>query len=77
MKESFLEDGKVRDPKYIMHPPVEVLQAFGLYNRASSPNLTVFYASFHETVALHEHLNPSFFYFFNPFFVMRHALGQC
>ncbi|HLP32253.1 MAG TPA: hypothetical protein VK202_02210, partial [Bacteroidia bacterium] len=54
VKEKFLENGKVRDPKYIIHPSIEVLKELGLYNRASSPELSLFYASFHETVALHE-----------------------
>lgn len=51
---SFLQDGKVRDIKYITNPTSDVLRKIGKYNRASSPNLPIFYASFHESVALHE-----------------------
>jgi len=54
VREEFLDKGKVRDTKYLTHPPLEVIQKSGVYNRANSPNTTVFYASFNENVALRE-----------------------
>ncbi|MBK8352716.1 MAG: hypothetical protein IPL21_13930, partial [Saprospirales bacterium] len=54
VKDEFLEEGKVRNLLYLCCPPVELLKKLGLYNRASSPDATVFYASFHKNVALHE-----------------------
>lgn len=54
VKEEFLENAKLRNPEYIIFPNLELVKALGLYNRASSPNATVFYASFFENVALHE-----------------------
>jgi hypothetical protein len=54
VREEFLDKGKVRDTKYLTHPPLELIQKNGVYNRANSPNTTVFYASFNENVALRE-----------------------
>jgi len=54
VKDSFLVYGKVRDPKYLSYPPLELIQKSGIYNRANSPNTTVLYASFIENVALRE-----------------------
>lgn len=53
-KEDFLSGSKVRDVQYLTFPSAKVLKGFGSYNRASSPELPVFYAAFHQTVALFE-----------------------
>lgn len=50
----FLEKGKVRNPKYLRNPPIELVKEKGLYNRANTSDKTVFYASFYENVALRE-----------------------
>jgi hypothetical protein len=54
ISESFLEKGKVRTPKYLTYPPLEIVKSNGVYNRANSFSRTVFYASFYENVALRE-----------------------
>jgi hypothetical protein len=54
VRDEFIDQGKVRDTKYLTHPPLELVQETGVYNRANSPNTTVFYASFEENVALRE-----------------------
>lgn len=54
VREEFLDKGKVRDTKYLTHPPLELIQKNGVYNRANSPDTTVFYASFNENVSLRE-----------------------
>jgi hypothetical protein len=54
IKDSFLEKGKVRSPKYLRYPDLDIIKKAGIYNRANSFNATVFYASFHEHVALRE-----------------------
>jgi hypothetical protein len=54
VQDSFLEKGKVRNPKYLTFPPLEIVKSKGVYNRANSCNKTVFYASFYENVALRE-----------------------
>jgi hypothetical protein len=54
IKDSFLENGKVRDPMYLSYPVLDLIQKSGIYNRANSPNTTVLYASFNENVALRE-----------------------
>ena len=54
VNESFVEKGKVRTPKYLTYPPLDIVKKMGKYNRANSPEKTVFYASFFENVALRE-----------------------
>lgn len=52
--DGFLEDGKVRDSKYLTYPPLELNKQRGVYNRANSCNTTMFYATPYEHVALRE-----------------------
>lgn len=52
--DSFLEDGKVRDVKYLMQPSIDIVKERGLYNRASSNLSTRFYCSFYPAVAVTE-----------------------
>jgi len=54
IKPEFTEKGKVRNPKFLKHPPIEVVEEMGVYNRANSDKKTVFYGSFYENVALRE-----------------------
>ncbi len=54
VRDSFLEKGKIRSPKYLTYPPLEIVKSNGVYNRANSFNKTVFYASFYKNVALRE-----------------------
>ena len=54
VRDSFLEKGKIRSPKYLTYPPIEIVKSNGVYNRANSFNRTAFYASFCENVALRE-----------------------
>ncbi len=54
VRDQFLEKGKVRDLKFIMHPPLDIIQKGGVYGRANSPNSTIFYCSFHPGVAVFE-----------------------
>lgn len=54
VKDAFLEKDKIRDPKYLHNPPLEINIKNGVYNRGNSPNSTMFYASFYENVAIRE-----------------------
>ncbi|WP_285008829.1 hypothetical protein [Pedobacter faecalis] len=54
VRESFLEKGKVRNLGYLIHPPVAVNLANGVYGRANSPRTTLFYAASHLDVAILE-----------------------
>lgn len=54
VRENFREKGKVRNPSYLHHPPLKVVQNNGVYNRANTDKKTVFYASFYENVAIRE-----------------------
>ncbi|KIO50944.1 RES domain-containing protein [Flavobacterium hibernum] len=50
----FLEDGKVRDLGFIKNPPLEVNKKNGVYNRANTPDSTIFYCAFIPSVAILE-----------------------
>lgn len=50
----FLENGKVRDTKYIKNPPKEIIIKNGVYGRANSPKSTIFYCAFEPGVAVLE-----------------------
>jgi hypothetical protein len=50
----FLQDGKVRESKYLTYPPLKDVQERGVFNRASSPSRTIFYATERENVAVRE-----------------------
>ena len=54
VREEFTEKGKVRDPKFLKYPPIEVVKDKGVYNRANTNEKTVFYGSFYENVAIRE-----------------------
>lgn len=54
VRNTFLEKGKVRHPKYLYNPPLALNKERGIYNRCNSPNSTAFYAAFYENVALRE-----------------------
>jgi hypothetical protein len=52
--DAFLEEGKVRNPKFLSYPPLDIIRSRGVYNRANSPETTVFYAAESESVAIRE-----------------------
>lgn len=54
LHDKFREKGKVRNPKFLYNPPLNVNKERGIYNRCNSPNSTIFYAAFDENVALRE-----------------------
>ncbi|WP_321321632.1 RES domain-containing protein [Labilibaculum sp.] len=54
IKDDFIEKRKVRNPKFLGFPPLELVKRQNVYNRANSPDRTVLYASFYENVALRE-----------------------
>jgi hypothetical protein len=54
IKDDFIEDGKVRKTNYLSYPPLKINQRRGVYNRANSPERTIFYASPFENVAIRE-----------------------
>lgn len=54
VSDKFLLDGKVRNAKYLSYPPAELIKERGLYNRASTPERTLFYAAERENVAVRE-----------------------
>lgn len=54
VREEFTEKGKVRNPKFLKYPPIEIVKDKGVYNRANTNEKTVFYASFYENVAVRE-----------------------
>lgn len=54
IKNNYLENGKVKDVRYISFPPQKVIEELGVYGRCNSPKSTVFYCSFEPGVALLE-----------------------
>ncbi|MEA5138584.1 RES domain-containing protein [Arcicella rigui] len=54
VKDAFLENGKLKDLKYLRHPPKEIIQNLGVYGRANTPNSTVFYAALKCSSAIYE-----------------------
>ncbi|MFH6958520.1 hypothetical protein ACHRV1_14050 [Flavobacterium aquidurense] len=52
--DTYLEDGKVRDVKYIKNAPLEIIEKYGVYGRANSPKSTIFYCAFQPGVAVFE-----------------------
>jgi hypothetical protein len=56
--DNLLEDGKLRKSKYLSYPPLEVVRERGKFNRANSPDRTLFYAADQENVAIRE-MKPS------------------
>lgn len=54
IRDNFLEDGKVRNIKFLTYPPKEIIAAQGIYGRANTPNSTVFYCAFFPGVAILE-----------------------
>lgn len=54
VNDKFIEKGKVRNPKFLTHPSLEIVKEKGVYNRANTCEKTVFYGSFYENVAIRE-----------------------
>jgi len=54
VKPDFLENGKVRDLKYLTHPSKEVVSNNGFFGRANTTIKTAFYCSFLPGVAIME-----------------------
>lgn len=54
VKDLFLENGKVRNIKYLKNPPLDIVKKNGVYGRANSPKSTIFYCAFHPGVAVLE-----------------------
>ena len=54
VSDKFLQDGKVKDAAYLCYPPLKINHERGIYNRANSPDRTIFYCSFQENVAIRE-----------------------
>lgn len=46
--------GKIREPNKLSYPPLKIIQQKQLFNRCSTSNSTLFYASFYKNVALME-----------------------
>jgi hypothetical protein len=54
VKDEFLENGKVRQSRFLSYPPVEIIKARGVYNRASSPDRTLLYTAESVNTAVRE-----------------------
>ena len=54
IKEDFLEKGKIRTPKYLTYPNLDIIKRNKVYNRANTNEKTVFYCSAFENVAIRE-----------------------
>ena len=54
VRDAFLQDGKIRETKFVSFPPLETIKEQGIYGRANSPDSTVFYCAFHPGVAVLE-----------------------
>jgi len=54
VRDEFLEEGKVRDTKFISYPPADIIKQIGRYGRANSPNSTCLYCAFNPIIALLE-----------------------
>ena len=54
VKEEFTEKGKVRTPKFLTHPTLDLVKKWKVYNRANSFDSIVFYSSSYENVAIRE-----------------------
>lgn len=54
IKDEFMEEGKLRSKNFLSYPPLKLIKERGIYNRASSPDSTLFYASMEPNVALRE-----------------------
>lgn len=54
VRNEFLEQGKVRNQKYISYPPGEIIKQIGKYGRANSPDSTCLYCAFNPIIALLE-----------------------
>ena len=54
VRDEFLEQGKVRDQKYISYPPAEIIKQIGKYGRANSPDSTCLYCAFNPIIELLE-----------------------
>lgn len=54
VRDEFLENGKIRDVKFLSYPPVDVIKQLGRYGRANSPNSTCLYCAFNPVIALLE-----------------------
>lgn len=54
VQDNFLENGKLRNTKFLSYPPLDLVIKKGVYNRANSPTTTLFYASLMPQVAVRE-----------------------
>lgn len=54
VKDEFLENGKVRQSRFLSYPPAEMIKERGIYNRASSPDRIVLYTAESVNTALRE-----------------------
>lgn len=54
VKDGDRKAGKIREPDKLTHPPLKIIQEKQLFNRCSTSNSTLFYASFYKNVALME-----------------------
>ena len=54
VKDTFLENGKVRDVGFISYPPQQIIEQQGVYGRCNSPKSTIFYCAFEPGVAILE-----------------------
>jgi hypothetical protein len=54
VRDNFLENGKLRDTKFLSYPPLDIVIKNGVYNRANSSATTLFYASLMPQVAIRE-----------------------
>lgn len=54
IKDEWQEDGKLKDTKFLYNPPLKLVKEAGVYNRANTPNTTLFYASTLPNVAVRE-----------------------
>ena len=54
LQDIFLEAGKVRNSQFLSYAPLDVIEKRGVFNRCSSPNKTLFYATEAENVAIRE-----------------------
>jgi hypothetical protein len=52
VEDRFLEEGKIRDKKFLSYPPLAYIKARGSYNRCSGPDQTLFYACESENIGV-------------------------
>ena len=54
VKDEDRKAGKIREPDKLSYPPLKIIQEKQFFNRCSTSNSTLFYASFYKNVALME-----------------------